>query len=77
MNAHKTAVKTAKARRANIRDERYWIKVGIKDAAHHGKECITKTIYYTENLDWLKDSGFKYTKHPDYEDLYLISWRDC
>lgn len=77
MNAHKAAVKTAKARRANIRDERYWTKVDIKDAAHHGKECITKTIYYIENLDWLKKNGFQYTKHSHYEDLYIISWKDA
>lgn len=77
MNAHKAAIKTAKAHRANVRAERYWMKVGIKDAVHHGKECITKTIYYTENLDWLKKNGFQYTKHPHYEDLYIISWKDC
>ena len=77
MNAHKSAVMTAKARRANIRDERYWMKAAIKYAVHQGKECITRSIHYAENLDWLKEKGFNYTKHPHYEDLYIISWKDC
>lgn len=52
-------------------------KAAIRDVVHQGKECITRSIHYTENLDWLKEKGFKYTKHPQYEDLYIISWKDC
>lgn len=77
MNAHKASVKAARANKANVRDERYWMKVGIENASYYGKECITRSIHYTENLDWLKEKGFKYTKHPQYEDLYIISWKDC
>lgn len=77
MNAHKAAVKTAKAYKANIRNERYWTKVGIKNADYYGKGCIIKTIYYTENLDWLKKNGFKYTNYLNYKNLYIISWKDC
>lgn len=78
MNAHKAAVKTAKAHKANVKDERYWMKVAIKETIRQGKECITRSIYYTENLDWLKKNGFQYTKHPHYGDYYyIISWKDC
>lgn len=77
MNAHKAAIKTAKARRANIRDERYWMKACIREVANQGKECMTRNIYYAENLDWLKENGFKYTEHPYYKGLYLINWKDC
>lgn len=77
MNTHKAAIKTAKAHKANVRDERYWMKAAIRDIVHQGKECITRSIHYTENVDWLKEKGFKYTKHPHYEDLYIISWEGC
>lgn len=53
------------------------MKAAIRDVVHQGKECVVRSIYYTENLDWLKENGFKYTKHPHYEDLYIISWKDC
>lgn len=66
MNAHKVAVKTAKAYRANVRDERFWMKADIRAAVYRGKECVTRSIYYIENLDWLKNNGFQYAKHPHY-----------
>lgn len=80
MNTHKAAVKTAKAYKDNVRNERFWMKVAIRKAVHQGKECITRSIYYAENLDWLKENGFQYTKHSDYRpdyNLYLISWKDA
>lgn len=77
MNAHKIAIKSEKAYKANIRDERYWIKVAIKSAANDGKKCTNKNIYYVENLNWLKENGFKYTEYPDYKGVYQISWEGC
>lgn len=75
MNTRKAVIKAAKAHKANVKDERYWIKIAIRMAVDRGKECTTKVIYYTENLDWLKENGFKY--HPYYGDFYyIISWSD-
>lgn len=77
MNAHKIAIKAKRAYKASIKNERYWIKFCIKRSAEFNRTSSEHKIKYAENFEWLKEKGFKVTKKPDYNCIYIISWEGC
>lgn len=77
MNAHKLNIKSTRLYKKCIKKERQEIKNRILYAAGCGKKKTEYFIDCPENLEWLKEKGFKFEEYKNSIHRYLISWEGC
>lgn len=77
MNAHKLNTKSTRLYKKYIKKERQEIKNKILQAAGCGKKKTEYFIDCPENLEWLKEKGFKFEEYKNSIHRYLISWEGC
>lgn len=77
MNAHKLNAKPTRAYKKHVKEERKCLKRTILRAADEGKKQCDQYVDCPENLEWLKEKGFKFKEYKDSDQRYNISWDGC